>query len=82
MCGNNDITLHANEGVEGVQLSSPGPGGAASVLASAQASAPFFAAEVKGAISVPSFYDNFDLENGQLTNQDLVDKIMNVIAKL
>ncbi|WP_166372606.1 NAD(P)H-dependent oxidoreductase [Psychromonas sp. SA13A] len=61
---------------------SPGPGGAASVLASAQASAPFFAAEVKGAISVPSFYDNFDLENGQLTNQDLVDKIMSVIAKL
>lgn len=61
---------------------SPGPGGAASVLSAAQASAPYFAAEVKGAISIPSFYDNFDLESGELTNKDLVDKIMNVITKL
>jgi len=61
---------------------SPGPGGAGSVLSAAKASAPYFAAEVKGAISVPSFYDNFDLESGELTNKDLVENIMNVIAKL
>ena len=61
---------------------SPGPGGAASVLASAQGSAPYFAADVKGAISVPSFYDNFDTESGQLTNKALADKIHSTISLL
>ena len=61
---------------------SPGPGGAGTVLAAAQGSAPYFAADLKGAISVPSFYDNFDLESGQLTNKELVDKIHSVISLL
>jgi len=61
---------------------SPGPGGAASVLAAAQGSAPFFGANVKGAISVPSFYDNFDLESGQLTNKDLLEKLQDIITNL
>jgi NAD(P)H-dependent FMN reductase len=61
---------------------SPGPGGAASVLAAAQGSAPFFGADVKGAISVPSFYDNFDLESGQLTNKDLLEKLQKIIEIL
>lgn len=61
---------------------SPGPAGAATVLAAAQASAPYFAAEVKGAVSVPSFYDNFDLESGQLTDKLLIEKIENVINQL
>ncbi|WP_435234453.1 NADPH-dependent FMN reductase [Psychromonas sp. PT13] len=61
---------------------SPGPGGATSVLASAQGSAPFFAADLKGAISVPNFYDNFDLENGQVTNKTLLEELQKVIAKL
>ena len=61
---------------------SPGPGGAGSVLAAAQGSAGYFAADVKGAISVPSFYDNFDVENGRLTNKELIDKIMNAISQL
>jgi len=61
---------------------SPGPGGATSVLASAQGSATFFAADLKGAISVPNFYDNFDLESGQLTNKTLLEELQKVIAKL
>jgi len=61
---------------------SPGPGGAGTVLATAQGSAPYFAADVKGAISVPSFYDNFDTENGQLTNKDLIDEILSAISLL
>ena len=58
---------------------SPGPGGAASVLAAAEASAPYFAANVKGAISIPGFYENFDVKKGELTNHELVDKIVKVI---
>ena len=34
---------------------SPGPGGASSVLAAAKGSAPYFAGDVKAALSVPSF---------------------------
>jgi NAD(P)H-dependent FMN reductase len=61
---------------------SPGPGGASSVLAAAQGSAPYFAADVKGAISVPSFYDNFDPESGSLTNPELQDKLLSAISTL
>ena len=61
---------------------SPGPGGAGTVLAAAQGSASYFAAEVKGAISVPSFYDNFDTESGQLTNKELADKILIAVSQL
>jgi NAD(P)H-dependent FMN reductase len=61
---------------------SPGPGGAATVLSVAQGSAPHFAADLKGAISVPNFYDNFDVDSGQLINKVLVDNIKALIAKL
>jgi chromate reductase, NAD(P)H dehydrogenase (quinone) len=45
---------------------SPGPGGAANVLASAKGSAPFFGVDLKAAVSVPSFYDVFDAETGRI----------------
>ncbi|TMP37330.1 NADPH-dependent FMN reductase [Pseudoalteromonas rubra] len=54
-----------------MMATSPGPGGAQSVLGSAVASAPYFAADVKASLSVPSFFDNFDLEAGELTNPDI-----------
>ena len=50
--------------------SSPGAGGAQSVLAAATNSAGHFGGNVKASISVPSFYDNFDVETGVVTNQD------------
>lgn len=61
---------------------SPGPGGASSVLAQAQQSAPYFAADVKGAVSVPSFYDNFDMETGNLTNNELEQQVKELVAAL
>lgn len=60
---------------------SPGPGSGASVLATATNSAPFFAADVKASISVPSFFDNFDLEPNQITNSEIAQKL-NAAAKL
>lgn len=76
-----DMKVFQNKPV--IMLSaSPGPGGATSVLASAQGSETFFAADLKGAISVPNFYDNFDLESGQLTNKTLLEELQKVIAKL
>ncbi len=61
---------------------SPGPGGASSVLGLARDSAHFFDGEVVGSLSIPSFYDNFDLENGQLSNADLKIKLQSTLAAL
>ncbi|MCV6612556.1 MAG: NAD(P)H-dependent oxidoreductase [Amphritea sp.] len=61
---------------------SPGPGGAQNVLASATTSAPFFAGEVLGSISVPSFYENFDSEKGQLKSTELDQQIREATEKL
>ncbi|EKO3658233.1 NAD(P)H-dependent oxidoreductase [Vibrio metschnikovii] len=61
---------------------SPGPGGAQSVLAAAVASAPFFGGNVKGSFSVPSFYDNFDLAAGEVTNSEIAEKIKATVALL
>ncbi len=55
---------------------SPGKGGAQSVLDLALQSAPFFGAEVKGSLSVPDFYDNFDLDAGVMKSQDILQKLL------
>ncbi|MEX5566027.1 NADPH-dependent FMN reductase [Pseudophaeobacter sp. 1A16562] len=47
---------------------SPGPGGAGSVLASAKGSAQFFGADLKATLSVASFYEVFDADSGTITN--------------
>ncbi|PSV34673.1 NADPH-dependent FMN reductase [Photobacterium sp. GB-27] len=61
---------------------SPGPGGAASVLNSAVTSAPYFDAKVVGSLSIPSFYENFDLEKNTLINDDLNQQLTELINKL
>jgi len=61
---------------------SPGPGGAATVLNAAVNSAPYFAADVKAHLSIPSFYDNFDMENQTLKNAELKDKLETAISLL
>lgn len=61
---------------------SPGPGGAKSVLSLASESAHFFNGEVKASLSIPSFYDNFDQETFRLNNTELVSKLETVLATL
>ena len=61
---------------------SPGPGGAANVLAAAKKSAPHFAADVKASISVPSFHDNFDVDTNQLTNAQIKREIEQAVQSL
>lgn len=65
-----------------LMASSPGPGGAQSVLGAATGSADFFAMDVKGSFSLPSFFDNFDVEKGQITNDELADELATVMAQL
>jgi len=61
---------------------SPGPGGASSVLATAVTSAPFFGGEVKASLSIPGFYDNFDVEKGRLTSDDINDQLKAAVNSL
>lgn len=61
---------------------SPGPTGAKSVLAAAEGSAPFFGGNVKATVSVPSFYDKFDMEAGKATDEALISELKAAVAKL
>lgn len=61
---------------------SPGPSGGATVLNAATGSAPYFAGEVKASLSIPSFYDNFDIEKQQLSNVELRDKLQSALSQL
>ncbi|MBL4750943.1 MAG: NAD(P)H-dependent oxidoreductase [Amylibacter sp.] len=65
-----------------IMATSPGPGGASNVLAMAKTSAPFFGAEVKADLSIASFYDVFDVENGQLKDADIQAQMRTVLAAL
>ena len=61
---------------------SPGPGGASSVLATATTSAPYFKGRVIASFSLPSFYENFDSEQGRITNEDFTTLLMSAVNKL
>ena len=61
---------------------SPGPGGASTVLAAAVGSAPYFAGDLKASLSIPSFFDNFDNEKQTLTNPKLARELLNAVSKL
>lgn len=61
---------------------SPGPGGASSVLAAASGSAFYFAGDIKATLSIPNFFDNFDMENAKLKNEDLKQQLQGAVESL
>lgn len=61
---------------------SPGPGGAKNVLSMALNSAPHFAANIIGSLSVPSFYDNFNSETQKITNTALNAELKIIIKNI
>jgi len=61
---------------------SPGPGGANTVLSAATNSAPYFAADVKASLSIPSFFDNFDMESQVISNPEILDQLQSALASL
>lgn len=65
-----------------IMATSPGAGGAKSVLEQAQKSAPFFGANIVAAISVAKFNDNFDTTAGRITNPEIDRQIREGIALL
>ncbi|MGK0248157.1 MAG: chromate reductase [Oleispira sp.] len=61
---------------------SPGPGGAGSVLAAAKGSAPYFGMDVKADLSVAKFFDEFDVEKGTLKNEATNAQLLTAISQL
>ncbi|WP_286266526.1 NADPH-dependent FMN reductase [Thalassotalea atypica] len=61
---------------------SPGSRGGASVLASALQSAPHFDGNVKASLSIPSFYDNFDLKKKVIKHEELNERFKDVVSHL
>ncbi|OIQ25615.1 NADPH-dependent FMN reductase [uncultured Vibrio sp.] len=61
---------------------SPGPGGAQTVLGAAVGSAPYFGGNVKASVSVPSFYDKFDFETSTVTDEAIAEQIKQAVALL
>ncbi|MDR3273394.1 MAG: NAD(P)H-dependent oxidoreductase [Flavobacteriaceae bacterium] len=61
---------------------SPGQGGAQSVLSSAVASfsLPYYGAKLLGSFSLPDFYDNFDEEKGQIINNEFDTKLKEILS--
>lgn len=61
---------------------SPGPGGASSVLALAEGSTEFFGVDLKGSMSVANFYDVFDLEVNEISNSGVAEKLRQTMQTL
>ena len=60
----------------------PGPRGGAGVLGTAIPSAPFFGAELVGSLGIPSFYESFDAETGELIDPDLRNRFEKILGAL
>jgi NAD(P)H-dependent FMN reductase len=65
-----------------IMATSPGPNGGANVLKTANESAGFFGANIKGAFAVPSFHKTFDTEKGCLLDANLKKELHTQLAKL
>ncbi len=61
---------------------SPGPGGAQNVLNSAIQSMPHFGGNVKGSFSLPSFYENFDVDKNVIGDAELDAQLKSVVDAL
>lgn len=61
---------------------SPGGRGGASVMQLALSSLPRFGTEIRSHLSVPSFFDNFDVEKNELINPELAEQLMQALKKL
>ena len=61
---------------------SPGERGGATVMEIALNSMPRFAAEIKGSMSLPSFYDNFDTDNGKVIHTEFDRQLHETMNRL
>ncbi len=65
-----------------IMATSPGSRGGQTVLTTAQNAIPHFGGHVVGSFSLPSFYDNFDLEKEQIKEDSLRSDLLKEVKKL
>lgn len=77
------VNMGVYQGTPTVMLStSPGGGGAGNVLATAVNSAKYFEGNVVASMSLPSFYENFDVDTGEITDEKLKEKFRATVLAL
>lgn len=75
------IDMRVYQDTPAVLLSaSPGARGGSNVLNTAVMSGQFFGYDVLSSLSIPTFYDNFDVATGALANGDLDDQFRSALA--
>src|SRR6187431_339170 len=62
-----------------LMATSPGARGGASVLDIAKNNFPRFTADIQAIFSLPSFNDNFDVENGKISNGELDNQLKEIV---
>jgi NAD(P)H-dependent FMN reductase len=61
---------------------SPGPRGAGNVLKVAKESAPFFGMDLRADVSIPRFYENFDVKHNRISNAEIQEQLESALASL
>ena len=62
-----------------LMATSPGARGGSSVLDIAKSALPRYGGSIKATFSLPSFNDNFDVEKGRISNQELDEKLKEIV---
>jgi chromate reductase len=62
-----------------LMATSDGKRGGASVLEIAKNAFPRYGADIKATFSLPSFYDNFDVEKGKISNVELDSQLKEIV---
>jgi chromate reductase, NAD(P)H dehydrogenase (quinone) len=62
-----------------LMATSPGARGGASVLEIAKSAFPRYGADIKATFSFPSFNENFDVEKGIISNEELDDQLREIV---
>lgn len=62
-----------------LMATSDGKRGGASVLEIAKNAFPRYGADIKATFSLPSFYDNFDVEKGKISNVELDNQLKEIV---
>ncbi|MBA4319560.1 MAG: NADPH-dependent FMN reductase [Flavobacterium sp.] len=64
-----------------LMATSDGKRGGATVLEIANNAFPRYGADIKATFSLPSFYDNFDVEKGKISNEELDNQLKEIVKK-
>ena len=61
---------------------SDGKRGGSNVLEIAKNAFPRYGADIKATFSLPSFYENFDMEKGKISNTEFDEAIKKIVSEL